>query len=630
MNHYGDIVEVSAAAFAGLNDHPHMLALLKNVMATTNKISDLYYTTKTNRLSPGGYYLDAGDWNPPDDWNAEARDWFQMAVNKPGLINALSPYVDPMSNRLVITFSLLAKDASGTPGIMAADVFLDDIDTIVEAERITPDGSTVLVDNTGLFITNPDKKLILKKTIFQEDKSLNKDQLLSPNGSVTIADGRYVCSAQITGTDWHIVCRGSLESVTAAVRRMHMAGISLTLLLTLLAAAISVRLSRQIAAPFKQLQETFEVIASGDLTVSTPDFQSQEASLLSERFNAFTNALGAILRGVKNESGSLSTLGDNLSRAMEQTAASISQIIAAIQSVKGQMLAQSSSVTEASGAIHNIIQTITSVSANIEKQNKSVATSSAAIEQVLANIDSVTATLVKNSGHVKTLEQASDAGQASLRDVAKVIEDIAKESEGLSEINAVMENIAVQTNLLSMNAAIEAAHAGAAGNGFAVVAGEIRKLSDNSAKQSQTISEVLERITGSIEQITQVTNAAINKFAAITDGVREVSAQEASVLSAMEEQSAGGKQILDAVEQLNELTKMVSNGSTEMMRGSQTVVAESQNLDATTEKISTSIKDMAAGAEDINTAVSQVSGLTVENKSSVAVLEQAVSRFKVA
>ncbi|WP_461252397.1 methyl-accepting chemotaxis protein, partial [Treponema sp. R8-4-B8] len=140
---------------------------------------------------------------------------------------------------------------------------------------------------------------------------------------------------------------------------------------------------------------------------------------------------------------------------------------------------------------------------------------STAIEEMVANISSVTNTLVSNTANVNTLKEASEVGRGGLQEVATDIQEIARESEGLLEINSVMENIASQTNLLSMNAAIEAAHAGEAGKGFAVVADEIRKLAESSSDQSKTIGTVLKKIAESIKQITSSTENVLARFEAI-------------------------------------------------------------------------------------------------------------------
>jgi methyl-accepting chemotaxis protein len=258
-----------------------------------------------------------------------------------------------------------------------------------------------------------------------------------------------------------------------------------------------------------------------------------------------------------------------------------------------------------------------------------VAQSSSAIEEMLANIQSVTHTLVNNSENVKELIEASEVGRAGLQEVAADIQEIARESEGILEINAVMENISSQTNLLSMNAAIEAAHAGEAGKGFAVVADEIRKLAENSGVQSKTISTVLKKIKDSIDKITKSTDSVLDKFEAIDNGVRTVSDQEENIRNAMEEQSVGSKQILEAIGHLNEVTQMVKSGSEEMLVGSRQVIEEGKNLELVTEEISSGMKEMSGGADQINTAVDRVNAISGNNKENIDILVKEVSKFKV-
>jgi methyl-accepting chemotaxis protein len=241
----------------------------------------------------------------------------------------------------------------------------------------------------------------------------------------------------------------------------------------------------------------------------------------------------------------------------------------------------------------------------------------------------VTQTLVKNAENVSELSSASETGRSGLQEVATDIQEIARESEGLLEINLVMENIASQTNLLSMNAAIEAAHAGEAGKGFAVVADEIRKLAENSSEQSKTISNVLKKIKGSIDKISVSTDNVLKRFEAIDSSVRTVSEQEENIRNAMEEQGEGSKQILEAVSQLNDITSKVKDGSMAMREGSKEVAHEGKNLEQVTQEITGGMNEMATGADQINIAVHEVNELSVRNKQSIDMLVAEVSKFKV-
>jgi methyl-accepting chemotaxis protein len=213
--------------------------------------------------------------------------------------------------------------------------------------------------------------------------------------------------------------------------------------------------------------------------------------------------------------------------------------------------------------------------------------------------------------------------------VASDIQEIARESEGLLEINTVIKDIASETNLLSVNAAIEAAHAGEAGKGFAVVADEIRELAESSGNQAKIISTILQKIKSSIDKITKSAGEVLQNFEAIDSGVRIVSDQEENILQAMEEQSAGSQQILEAIAQLNEITQQVRNGSLEMMRGSQEIRQETENIGSATQELSNGIHEVASGAEQINITMNRAQSISQENKKNIDTLVQEISLFKV-
>jgi methyl-accepting chemotaxis protein len=367
----------------------------------------------------------------------------------------------------------------------------------------------------------------------------------------------------------------------------------------------------------------------GDLTRRLVIHAQDEIGDLGTYFNTTMEKIRSAIVSVKRQSMTLFDIGNELASNMSQTAAAVNEITANIDSIKGRVINQSASVTETNATMEQISVNIEKLDGNVDTQSESVSRSSSAIEEMLANIQSVTQTLVKNANNVRELAGASEVGRSGLQEVAADIQEIARESEGLLEINSVMENIASQTNLLSMNAAIEAAHAGEAGKGFAVVADEIRKLAESSGEQSKTISTVLKKIKESIDKISKSTDAVLNKFAAIDAGVKTVSDQENNIRSAMEEQSAGSQQVLESVGELNNLTQLVKGSSTEMQEGSKQVISESRHLEMVTQEITHGMNEMSTGADQINVAVNQVNTLSGKNKDTIDGLVAEVSKFKI-
>ncbi|MDR3145821.1 MAG: methyl-accepting chemotaxis protein, partial [Treponema sp.] len=432
-------------------------------------------------------------------------------------------------------------------------------------------------------------------------------------------------------TAWTIVTSVPEEDVLAAVNQLTQIAIIIIIAAIVIAAVITFFVAGSIAKPIVNVSLTLKDISEGegDLTKSIDIHSKDEIGDLAHYFNQTLEKIKALVVTIKKQAVALFDIGNELASNMTETAAAINEITANIQSVKGRVINQSASVTETNATMEQITVNIDKLNEHIERQTVSVSQSSSAIEEMLANIQSVTQTLVKNTDNVRNLAAASEVGRTGLQEVATDIQEIARESEGLLEINSVMENIASQTNLLSMNAAIEAAHAGEAGKGFAVVADEIRKLAESSGEQSKTISTVLKKIKTSIDKITKSTDEVLNKFEAIDSGVRTVSDQEENIRNAMEEQGTGSQQILEAIGRLNDISQMVKGGSTEMLEGSREVIQEGKNLEMMTQEITNGMNEMATGAEQINVAVNRVNSISGENKENIDVLVREVSKFKV-
>jgi len=397
----------------------------------------------------------------------------------------------------------------------------------------------------------------------------------------------------------------------------------------LLGIIITIGVSGIVTRPISLLSKGLEDVARGDLTKRLPDQGNDEIGQASKSYNQSMDEFSKMISTIKTQSGTLSEIGSDLASNMTETASAMNEITANIQSTKTRAVNQSASVTETKSTMEQVTVNIGKLNNHVESQAAAVSESSSSIEQMLANIQSVTATLMKNAANVKELLESSETGRSSLQEVATDIQEIARESEGLMEINSVMESIASQTNLLSMNAAIEAAHAGDAGRGFAVVADEIRKLAESSGEQSKTIGSVLMKIKDSIDKITRSTEKVLDKFEVIDQRVKTVAEQEENIRNAMEEQSHGSKQILQASAQVHNVTQQVKSGSIEMLEGSREVIHEAKNLEKLTQEITNGMNEMAIGADEVNRAVNSVNDLTGRTKENISALVQSVSRFKV-
>ena len=559
----------------------------------------------------------------------------------------VEPYYENVGGTQLLITSVAVPITHGgrAIGVAGVDIALTEIQDMVNVIKPFGDGDAALYSNNGMIISHPDSSKMGKSvqaasgglygdSMDELMRSVKEGRRFSHRLYSTEHGAKMIAVTQpffvgSSDTPWTVTSSVRESTVMAAVYSMIRVLIVLGAVILLIITVIILFISRTITAPLVSMEKIFTFIGDGDFTHTIDSKNNDEIGNISRSLNGTVEKIKGLINTIKMMAGDLSNIGTELASNMNETAAAINQITANIQSIKGRAINQSASVTETNATMEQITINIGKLNENIDKQSTAVSQSSSAIEEMLANIQSVTNTLVKNMENVNSLESASEVGRTGLQDVAQDIQEIARESEGLLEINSVMENIASQTNLLSMNAAIEAAHAGEAGKGFAVVADEIRKLAESSSEQSKTISTVLKKIKSSIDKITNSTENVLSKFETIDKHIRTVSDQEENIRNAMEEQGQGSKQILEAIGNLNSITQHVKTGSVEMRDGSREVIQEGKNLENITQEITGGMNEMATGADQINIAVHRVNELSVSNHDKVSVLMKEVAKFKV-
>jgi len=397
----------------------------------------------------------------------------------------------------------------------------------------------------------------------------------------------------------------------------------------LLGLAMILLLLRQIFLPIGKINSVLKEISmdEGDLTGRIETNSDNEIGELAGYFNLTMGKIKNLVGTIKYKINGLNHTSFELSTNMSKTSTAVQQISSNLDNMGNLMVKQENGAMEAGDAVGVIKVNIDSLNKMIEQQAESVNISSSAIEKMTANIHSVTETLSENSRNVGALTEASENGKTGLQTVAQEIREIAHDSEGLLEINSVMNNIASQTNLLSMNAAIEAAHAGEAGRGFAVVADEIRKLAESSGKQSKTTAAMLKKIKASIDNITKSSDEVLARFGAIDSSVKTVSEHEQNILRAMEEQETGGKKILESIGRLRDITSSVKKGSDDMAKSGETLVKETDEFIKTSQEAVEGMNEILTGVNQIKVSVNHVNEMGLENNRNFESLKHEADKF---
>ena len=363
------------------------------------------------------------------------------------------------------------------------------------------------------------------------------------------------------------------------------------------------------------IQQIVRKLANGDyrqemLTAWTRD----EISLLLLDFNRLLSFNKTFLNEL-NESVAVSThTAEALSSNMKITSKAAEKIGESVSFMRERIKEQSSGVLEMQENLQQAIENIEDLDNSIETQSTSIGQVVFVIERMVFDIQSVTHTIENTVDSIKHLNSAADAGNAAVSNAHTIVKNISDQSEGLLEASNVIQHIASQTNLLAMNAAIEAADAGDVGKGFAVVADEIRKLAEESSTQGKTITAVLKTLKEKIEALNSVAEETAIQFAEIMRQLSTVNSGSNTIMESVTKQNDGNTQVLESVKEVNAITARVKESSLQIRSGNTEVGKEMARLVEITQNIDNTISSVSGDTEQIRKVIDEVSDSSARNR----------------
>ncbi|MCG8480650.1 MAG: methyl-accepting chemotaxis protein [Spirochaetales bacterium] len=391
-----------------------------------------------------------------------------------------------------------------------------------------------------------------------------------------------------------------------------------------------VALGRRLTRPLGTVSTALTEIAkgAGNLTQRLLVTSVDEVGAVARSFDEFVASLQQMVDDIKGATGTLGELGQDLSSNMTETAAAVNEITANIESVKRQVRTQGEQVDTTASSVEELTRNIDALNEQVSREVATIDATTQTIGAMLTGVEQMLASAGTTRTQLETLHAKIDHGNRAAAEMGSAVEQMAERSKHLQEANSFVVGIASQTNLLAMNAAIEAAHAGESGRGFSVVAEEIRKLADQAAEQSKRIAEEIRGMEHDIGVSVAVTDEARRLFGEIHGTVSQVDGVFSQLAREVQDHGEAGRTIRDALQELTDIASAVHTGASEMSRANEQILRVVAGLNEATLRMQASMDEIVTGTQEINSSVNNINEISNTNREMILDIGGLIGRFE--
>jgi len=412
---------------------------------------------------------------------------------------------------------------------------------------------------------------------------------------------KYVGYAPVGFTDWSAAISVNSTEIFTTLQDLTRILFLISIIVLVLGILISILIGRTLIKPILQVRDAMREIAEGeaDLTRTIKMDRKDEIKELSEGFNTFISKLRQLIIEIRTSIHNSNEQKNNVAMSAEETSSALEEISANTDSMNSQVEKINENLQSNVSVTEQITANIESMDKQIINQSAMVEESTAAITQMISSLNSVNSVTNTKMESTRHLKEVASEGKMHLSNTNEAIRNVVVNVEEIQSMAVTINNIASQTNLLSMNAAIEAAHAGDSGRGFAVVAEEIRKLADSAGVSAHQISESVKDITSFVNQTETNSQQLTISFESIEKEVESTINAFTEISQSVQELTQGGSQILEATQELSQVTSSVQTSSGEIRESASIICSSSEDLKMISGQIVDGMNEIAKGNTDI-------------------------------